>query len=56
MAKCKKLGIDVPTVYRTDDSKRQIIMEFVNGCTVRDFVFSLDLDKSAGVLACSAAR
>src|SRR5687768_4213700 len=45
MRKVQKAGVDAPAVYLVDDSQYRIYMEFVEGCTTRDFVASLDLQK-----------
>jgi hypothetical protein len=53
IAKCRKGGLDVPTVYRVDDARYRIYLEYIDGQTVRDFVFGLDLSKEQGTELCA---
>ncbi len=48
ITKCRKNGLDVPTVFRVEDARYRIYMEFIEGQTVRDFIFGLDLSSEQG--------
>ncbi len=44
MSKCEKAGIPVPKVHVVDTKKNRIIMEKIEGVTVKEYFLSLYLE------------
>ena len=40
IAKCRKCGVDTPTVYFVDNLTNRIYMEFIDGITVKQFLYN----------------
>jgi TP53 regulating kinase-like protein len=41
IAKCRSAQIETPAVYHVDVDRRLIFMEFMEGMTVRDYIYSI---------------
>ncbi|EFC45185.1 protein kinase [Naegleria gruberi] len=37
ISKCRQLGIEVPTVYNVDKTNNLIFMEYIEGCSVKEY-------------------
>ena len=51
LLRCRQLGIDAPVVYYTDLEQARIVMELVDGETVRDRLRAVDLADPAALQA-----
>lgn len=40
MVKSRKAGVDTPTVYFVDEVSRRLFIEFIEGITVKQYLFN----------------
>jgi TP53 regulating kinase-like protein len=56
LAKCKRIGVPAPDVYAVDREKCVIIMERLNGVTVRDFINACPMPPGIAEATAAAAN
>ena len=47
MLKCARAGVDVPAIYFVDAARSRIFMERIDGSTVKQLLWSSQLDAAA---------
>jgi len=47
LERVRKAGVATPQVYHVDNEQYRLYMEFIDGLTTRDYIFSLDLQREA---------
>lgn len=47
VSKCRQIGIQVPTIYNVDKTNNQIYMEYIEGCSIKEYLRKFEVQANS---------